>query len=276
MLVIKQKGLQLAGLFDLMGWHTLYIEQLRSILPQISFAYLCIQFVNQLIVYINFVEMKWWKLLTLILLAYTFVGGFLMDVPRLAILNETVRNLYFHVPMWFGMILLLTASIYYSVRYLRHSNPEDDLKAVESANMGIVFGCLGMVSGMIWAKFTWGAYWSGDPKQNAAAVGLLIYFAYLVLRGLFEDETQRNRISAIYNIFAYAAFLPLIFVLPRLTDSLHPGNGGNPGFNAYDLDSKLRLVFYPSVIAWTMLGAWIVSLRVRMRLIDEKITDMDV
>ncbi len=207
----------------------------------------------------------WWKALTVLLMLYTLVGGLLLDVPRLVILNETIRNLYFHVPMWFGMVIMLATSAVYSIKYLKNPLTKNDDYAVEFANAGILFGILGMVSGMIWAKFTWGAYWSGDPKQNAAAVGLLIYFAYAILRGVFEDEQQRNRISAIFNIFAFAAFIPLIFILPRLTDSLHPGNGGNPGFNAYDLDSKLRLVFYPSVIAWTLLGVWVVDVKTRWR-----------
>jgi len=215
-------------------------------------------------------KISWWKILAALLLIYTVVAGFLMEVPRLDILNETVRNLYFHVPMWFGMVLILGASVFYSVKYLNTQESRYDILAVETANMGILFGCLGMVSGMIWAQFTWGRFWSGDPKQNAAAVGLLIYAAYLVLRGMFEDDLQRNRISAIYNIFAYATFIPLIFVLPRLTDSLHPGNGGNPGFNAYDLDAKLRMVFYPAVIGWTLLGAWVVDLRVRFKKLEEK------
>lgn len=221
-------------------------------------------------------KQNWWKILAVVLMAYTVIGGFLMEVPRLAILNETVRNLYFHVPMWFGMILLMGASVYYSVRYLRSQQTRFDVLAVESANMGIVFGCLGMVSGMIWAKFTWGSYWSGDPKQNASAIGLLIYAAYLVLRGLFEDDMQRNRISAVYNIFAFATFIPLIFVLPRLTDSLHPGNGGNPGFNAYDLDSNLRMVFYPAVIGWTLAGAWVVNVRSRLRILAEKLEEKEM
>jgi heme exporter protein C len=87
------------------------------------------------------------------------------------------------------------------------------------------------------------------------------------------DVHQRARIGAVYNIFAFAAFIPLIFVLPRLTDSLHPGNGGNPGFNAYDLDSKLRMVFYPAIIAWTLMGTWISSVRVRLRRAERKIED---
>ena len=117
---------------------------------------------------------------------------------------------------------------------------------------------------MLWAKYTWGSYWSGDPKQNASAIGMLIYLAYFVLRGSIEDLQKKARISAVYNIFAFAMLIPLLFVLPRLTDSLHPGNGGNPGFNAYDLDSKMRMVFYPAIIGWTLLGFWLAELNARI------------
>lgn len=208
---------------------------------------------------------NWWKVLGVLLLAYTIIGGMLLDVPRLAILNETIRALYFHVPMWFGMILLLVVSVAYSILYLNSGKLKHDTMAVEFAYAGILFGVLGILTGMVWAKFTWGDYWSNDPKQNAAAIGLLIYFAYVVLRNSLEDEQQKARISAVYNIFAFAALIPLLFILPRLTDSLHPGNGGNPGFNAYDLDSRLRMIFYPAVLGWTLLGVWLASLRIRIR-----------
>ncbi|WP_268033229.1 cytochrome c biogenesis protein CcsA [Algoriphagus sp. PAP.12] len=216
---------------------------------------------------------SWWKILAIGLLLYTIIAGLLMDVPRLAILNETIRALHFHVTMWFGMILLLIISVYYSIRYLRTNNLKDDDMAIEFTNSAILFGVLGIATGMLWAKFTWGDYWSGDPKQNAAAIGILMYFAYLILRNSLTDLQQRARIGAIYNIFAFAAFIPLIFVLPRLTDSLHPGNGGNPGFNAYDLDSKLRMVFYPAIIGWTLLGGWIATVRVRMRRVERVLED---
>ncbi|NME69908.1 cytochrome c biogenesis protein CcsA [Flammeovirga aprica] len=217
----------------------------------------------------------WWKITALVLIAYTIVGGLLLEVPRLDILNETIRNLYFHVPMWFGMIIVLLASMVYSIKYLKSQDLKHDLWAAELANTGILFGVLGIVTGMIWAKFTWGAYWSGDPKQNGAAGGLMFYLGYVVLRGAFKDEEQRARISAISNIFAFAIFIPLIFVLPRLTDSLHPGNGGNPGFNAYDLDSKLRLIFYPAIIGWTLLGVWFTSLNVRMRTVENQLLEKE-
>lgn len=213
----------------------------------------------------------WWKLLAIVLLAYTILGGLLFEVPRLAILNETIRNLYFHVTMWFGMIILLLISVTYSILYLAKGKERYDFKAVEFANIGILFGLLGIVTGMLWATYTWGEPWSGDAKQNTSAIALLIYLAYLVLRNSIEDEQQRARISAIYNIFAFAALIPLLFILPRLTDSMHPGNGGNPGFNYYDLDDKLRLVFYPAVVGWTLLGVWLVSLRVRLKEVGLKL-----
>lgn len=216
---------------------------------------------------------SWWKILAIGLLLYTLTAGLLMDVPRLPILNETIRALHFHVTMWFGMILMLVAAVIYSVKYLKSNNLEHDDMAIEFTNAAILFGVLGIVTGMLWAKFTWGDYWSGDPKQNASAIGLLMYFAYLILRGSITDPQQKARIGAVYNIFAFAAFIPLIFVLPRLTDSLHPGNGGNPGFNAYDLDSNLRMIFYPAIIGWTLLGAWIATVRVRIRRVERYIED---
>jgi heme exporter protein C len=56
---------------------------------------------------------------------------------------------------------------------------------------------------------------------------------------------------------------------------MHPGSGGNPGFNMYDLDSRMRMVFYPAVIGWILLGFWIATLRVRLRLVNEKILNLE-
>ena len=216
---------------------------------------------------------NWWKVLTILLLFYTLTVGLLQDVPRLPILNETIRALYFHVTMWFGMIILLVVAVVQSVKYLKTNDLKHDDMAVEFTNAALLFGVLGIVTGMLWAKYTWGDYWSGDPKQNASAIGILMYFAYSILRNSLTDVNQRARIGAVYNIFAFAAFIPLIFILPRLTDSLHPGNGGNPGFNAYDLDSKLRMVFYPAILGWTLLGTWISVVRVRLRRVERKLED---
>lgn len=213
---------------------------------------------------------SWWKVLCVILLAYTVIGGLLMPVPARFILNETIRNLYFHVPMWFTMILLFSFAFYYALKYLRTNNLEYDIYASEFVKVGILFSVFGMLTGMEWAKYTWGEAWSNDPKQLATAICMLTYFAYMILRGGIKDEEKRAKISAVYNVFAFALMIPLLFVLPRMVDSLHPGNGGNPAFSKYDLDNRMRMVFYPAVIGWFLLGLWITSLKVRMGLITYK------
>ncbi|MFN9520128.1 MAG: cytochrome c biogenesis protein CcsA [Bacteroidota bacterium] len=207
---------------------------------------------------------SWWKITGVLLVFYAIIGGMLMPVPKLDILEQSIRNLYYHVPMWFGMILLLLASAINAVKYLRTSDMRFDIRSEQQARMGIVFGIMGLVTGMVWAKNTWGAYWTNDPKLNSAAIGMLMYLAYTVLRGSMEDDEKRARVSAVYNLFSFPVFVVLIFILPRLTDSLHPGNGGNPGFNSYDLDSRLRMVFYPAVIGWTLIGFWIAQLYSRI------------
>ena len=217
----------------------------------------------------------WLKITTVILLAYTIVAGLLFDVPRLNIVNETIRALYFHVPMWFGMVVLFCVSTVYAIQYLRNPTIQKDINSVEFANTGLMLGLLGIFTGMVWANYTWGSPWHGDPKQNGAAISLLVYLAYFVLRGSVENEEQRARLSAVYNIFAFAAMIPLIFIIPRMASSMHPGSGGNPGFNMYDLDSKMRMVFYPAVVGWILLGVWIATLRVRVRKIDEKLIDLE-
>ena len=214
---------------------------------------------------------NWWKILCVVLLVYTIIFGFLGHVPAKPILNETIRNLYFHVAMWFGMMVLFTVSVVYSILYLRTNNPLQDIYALEYAKGGILFGCLGLVTGSIWARFTWGAFWSNDPKQLLAAIALLIYFAYLILRNSMTDMDKRSRVSAVYNIFAYAMLFPTIFIIPRMVESLHPGGMGNPALDSHDIDGRMRLVFWPGAVpGWALLGVWIVTLRIRLQLLAEK------
>lgn len=213
---------------------------------------------------------NWWKILASVLVVYSVWGGLLGSVPELPILHETIRNLYFHVPMWFSMVILYLISVIYSIKYLSSGNENHDLLAVECVNTGVVFGFLGLATGMIWGNYTWGSPWPNDPKMNSAAISTLMYLAYLVLRNSLEEEQKRARISAVYNIFAFPVMIVLLFILPRLTDSLHPGNGGNPGFSSYDLDSRMRLVFYPACIGWILIGVWIATIQYRLRKLQNK------
>lgn len=223
---------------------------------------------------------SWWKILCVVLLVYTVIGGLLLPVPELPQLQETIRNLYFHVCMWFAMMILFTISVIQSIRFLRNLDLKHDINASSYASTGVVMGLLGYATGSIWAMYTWAdpnnpAYASfgsivREPKLIGAAMALLIYFAYFVLRSSITDLDKRARVSAVYNIFAYAMLFPSIWIIPRLLPSLHPGQEGNPALNFNDIDARMRMVFYPAVIGWTLLGVWITQLFIRLRLLKEK------
>lgn len=210
----------------------------------------------------------WWKILCIVIIFYVIVMGLMGPVPALAIINESIRNTYFHVALWLAMTTLLFASMIFSIRYLSKGRIGDDDVASELAKSAIFFGVLGCLTGSIWANYTWGDPWPNDPKLNGAAVGILIYLAYLLLRSSFEDEQRKARISSVYNIFAFAVFIPIIYILPRLTDSLHPGSGGNSTFGSYDFNNDIRKVFYPAVIGYILLGMWLAELRIRIKVIN--------
>lgn len=220
--------------------------------------------------------MKAWKITGIILVAYSMYAGLTFNVPRLVILNETIRNLYFHVPMWFTMIALLGNSLIQSIRFLRSGqegskvNLSLDLKAKNFAEVAMLFSLLGLFTGMVWAKATWGTYWTSDPKLNGTAVTLLIYLAYFVLRSSIEDLEKKARLSSVYNVFAFVLMIVFIGILPRMTASLHPGNGGNPAFSNYDLDDGMRMVFYPAVFGWILIGWWISLIRHRLDILKKE------
>ncbi len=225
----------------------------------------------------------WWKILAIVLLVYTILAGLLSPVPRVPVLNETIRNLYFHVCMWFSMMILFTISVVHAVKYLRSNNLRSDIRSRHYAVMGIIFGLLGYATGIIWLSYTWvdpnnpvyasfGAI-ARDPKLIGAAIALLIYFAYLVLRDSIQDIDKKARISSVYNIFAFAFLFPSIWIIPRLLPSLHPGgegSEGNPALDYKELAPNMRLVFYPAILGWTLLGVWIATLKVRLSFLKEK------
>ncbi len=204
----------------------------------------------------------------------------LVCFPYREILYETIRNTFFHVPMWFAMTLLVFASALFSIRYLMNGDSKHDIVAEQAVVVAMLFGVCGYLTGLVWSKYTWyiGVSWGDvirkllleDIKMAAALIAMFFYFAYLVIRSSITDKIKRGRISAVYNIFAFVIFILCVFVLPRLTDSMHPGNGGNPAFSKYDLDSTLRMFFYPAVIGWILLGFWILSVLIRLQFIQQK------
>lgn len=192
--------------------------------------------------------------------------------PFQPIIMESIRNLMWHVPMWFTMFVLMTISFIYSMRALGKPGSAPvllyDMKAATSAGTGLLFCILGLITGSIWARFTWGDWWTNDPQLNGAMVVFMVYAAYFILRKSTPDEDKRARLSAVFNIFAFVLMVVLLMVMPRFTEGLHPGKSGNPAFSKYDLDSSLRTVFYPACLGFILLGYWLYTLNFRMKKIE--------
>ena len=216
----------------------------------------------------------WYKIISVLIIFYSLVWGLLNPVPRLDILNETIRNVYYHVPIWFAMLFMMSISLIYSIKALSTNKLTDDFKGYNAAVVGFFFSIPGLLTGSVWAKFTWTTWWTfQDPKLNGVAISILIYLAYFILRFSIIDELKRARISAVYNVFAFVMMNVFIMILPRLTDSLHPGNGGNPAFAKYDLDSNMRMVFYPAVIGWLLFSFWLFQIKNRISFLNNKLDD---
>lgn len=201
--------------------------------------------------------MKPWKYAVAGWMTLVIIGGFLIEIPDIPILEQTARNIFFHVPMWMTMFVLFLISFWYSIRYLNEPNMDFDIKASSAASVGVAFGVCGLLTGSLWARFTWGSWWTfAEPKMNLAALALMIYVAYFVLRSAFDDHQKRAKLSAVYNIFAVTTIPFLLYVVPRQLTSLHPGADGNPAFSEITAD-ELRYILYPAFIGFIAMGFWL-------------------
>ncbi|AHF15088.1 cytochrome c biogenesis protein CcsA [Niabella soli] len=223
---------------------------------------------------------KWWKICCVLLLVFAVIAGLLVKTPNLPALDETIRNVFYHVGMWSAMMVLFICSVVHSIKYLRTSDLKYDILAKNYASVGLFFGLLGYATGAVWASYTWadpnnpafesfGAV-ARDPRLIGTAVALLIYCAYFILRSSVSDFDKRAKVSAVYNVFAFAMLFPTIFIIPRILPSLHPGGEGNPALNFKDSSPIMRLVQYPAFIGWALLGVWIATVKIRINLLKEK------
>ena len=210
-----------------------------------------------------------WRLLIFLWIAITMVVALLV-APLVPVLRETTRVLYFHIPSAWVTVLALGWSMVNSVLYLLRRDLRNDDHAASAAELGLVFCVVATVTGSIWAKSMWGSWWNWDPRETSIFFVLLIYAAYLALRGSIEGDEKRARLSAIYSILAFVAVPPLIFVVPRIYSTLHPDPIIN-GSGKIDMDPMIRWCFFSMLLGFTFLFSWLQSLRVRVFRLERRL-----
>jgi heme exporter protein C len=201
------------------------------------------------------------RVLLFLWLAGWMVAAFL--APVVPVLGSTTRVLYFHIPCAWITVVALAWSMGHSIAYLRTGRMVHDDHAAAAAELGMLF-CIGAtVTGAVWAKAKWGAYWNWDPRETSIFFLLLIYGAYLALRSALDDERKRARLSAVYSAVAFVSVPFLIFVVPRMLATLHP----DPIINStgrIDMDKRISIAFSMMLVGFTFLFFWLLMLRVRL------------
>ncbi len=202
------------------------------------------------------------------------IGFAILSPNKVGMLNETTKNMYFHVPMSITAVVAFLTSVWFSVKYLRGKNLDDDLNAEAASGLGFMFNLLAMITGAIWAKVTWGAFWHWDPRQTTIFLVFLIYAAYFALRSAIPAAEKRAALASVYSIFSFPALIFLYFVLPRLIPGLHPGSDKgdvNPAVSS-TTDPMIRVILYASMLGFAALFFWMHNLRVRQMRLEQKLS----
>jgi len=202
-------------------------------------------------------------------ISLVIVGAFFYAPPAEGFQGGSSRILFFHVPMAWASFAGFIAAAVWSVLYLVTRDLKHDRAAQVAIQLGLVFGILATITGAIWARIEWGAYWNWDPRQTSILISLLFYGAYLALRGAVEDPEKRARLSASYAILGLVVTPFLYWIMPRLTFSLHP----EPVVNAEGkpkMQSEILQVLMASGVGFTALFFWIHNLQTRIQALAER------
>ena len=211
-----------------------------------------------------------WLWITLAIL-----GAFFYAPLAAGFIGQSSRILYFHVPMAWTAFLAFYVAGFFSLRYLFGSrSPRHDRAAAAAIELGLVFGILATVTGAIWARIMWGAYWNWDPRQTSIVLALVFYGAYLALRDAVEDGEKRARLAAAYAVLGLAVTPFFFFIVPRITYSLHP----EPVINAQgkiEMHPRMLQVLLSSTAGFTALFFWVHNLQTRIRALREERAEPD-
>jgi len=210
-----------------------------------------------------------WKILTGVLIGAVLIAVFLMPPPQKE-LGDISRIFFFHVPVAWVTVLAFLVAMVNSVLYLSRKDPVYDLQAAISSQLGFLFAILATISGAIFAKNAWGSYWNWDPRETSVFILLLIYGAYLALRSAIEAEDRRANLSAVYSILAFITVPFLVFVVPRVFQSLHPTDSIVNSQIKIQMPPLVLLIFLSSLMGFSLLFIWIYNLEVKLNILYKK------
>lgn len=203
------------------------------------------------------------KYILFIWLFAVIIFAIIGDIPKVGDMGQRARILYFHVPAAWVATLAFVMALFYGIQYLRKQDILYDFKAASSAALGLLFAVLATVTGAVWAKFEWGAFWNWDPRQTSIFVLILVYGAYFALRSAIESEQQKAKLSSVYAILAGITVPFFIFIFPRIVDSLHPDPIVNTS-GKIKMDSSMLMVFLSSLAGFTVLFFWMLNIKIRI------------
>ena len=184
----------------------------------------------------------------------------LVWAPPDAVQGEVQRVMYVHVPSAWTAYLAFIVVFLASVGWLWTKRPAFDAVAVASAEIGVLLTALTLVAGSIWAKPTWGVWWTWEPRLITTAVMFVMYVGYLLLRSLSTDLEGRATRAAVIGIVAVVN-VPIVHLSVTWMDALHQlPSVMRPGGPA--LDDRMLATLIAGVVAFTLLYAWLMVERV--------------
>lgn len=209
---------------------------------------------------------KFAKIGLLLLVCATTIGGFLWLPPAAGFINPDLARMFvFHTPCAMAGYAASAVALWYAISYLRRRDPSDDIKSRVSFALALLFWVLTTVTGAIFARTQWGAYWNWDPRETSMFLALLICIAYFVLRAAIEEPRRQAAIGAVYAIFATVALPFLSYVLPNAgNESLHPKDVIN---SSGGLSFAYATVFWAQTLGMILVYVWTFQLHVALELI---------
>ena len=205
--------------------------------------------------------------LVTLFVAYGFYLG-LFVAPTERTMGDVQRIFYFHAPSGWTAFCLFFVNLIASIVYLIWRNAKADALAVASAEVGVVFCTIVLVTGPLWARPVWGIWWTWDMRLTSTLVLWLIYVSYLMLRRL-TDNAQTPVLAAVLSIFG-ALDVPLVYFSIWFFRTQHPqpviGGGGS-------LDPRMLRVFLINVAAFSCFGALLCWARYRVELMHREVEE---